>query len=835
MPDTILSGDFTVYYGVENRQKRIVWTGSAAGTRTVNELYSALQDLFDELTQLDDGTPMSAQTPTEYTIGSIDTGAADPWFIDRVTVEHLTGGALRTASWSRAASNTGIVLIEYTTGTDFIESDIGKTVTNGTSNSSGTLLDFNSTGTTNVAWIRPLSADAQHNWGGTTGTVTVTGGTGSVTQSAAAVTGESLWANIFTLGTIESNTHMLIEQESNTRLVRYKSTDNTDWWEDGHIDILINVSEVGVDVDEGRIIVFARQQSKTYSFFATGLANGGRNPIPLQTGNDLDNQYGYRELTTKAPVTGDAFDVDDVGKVIFKQGEITLRAVITSISGTSPTQTIQYYYIGDPVHTDATAREFANNDIIETEGASPKTATVDGSTTAVNAPTYSGNITVSFPSAFNDFVFDVDENDTDERYSIQIDLQNVTSLDQMQQYLKYITRRGATDQLNNQDGQFYIGSEFRIRHSSTATNIPIGAEVTQSGTSAIGTVVAHHTTTTPKILILKSTRGSFNTTDDITDGTNTIAGADISVAAAITPNAASPFGTFAGGTFFGAAGVLLINVPGDDATNFQLVNDAGAVVRPPNKVGVRVGNTRAEDRVAVFRLLGGVIDKEEYAAAAASAAATTIGVSNPATIAVDVPGKVNGGALRIVDISEQTEYRLRYSDWSGADFTLASTSGTATGGNQTTLTDSGANFTATAVVGDLVYNSTELTYAYVVSVDSGTQLTTTNLNSSAPVTDWNGDGYSINALPTAITTNDFIYIPLLDRYEDTGTDASPGSEESTLTFDQNIAVRVIARNANETDSNTTPMLPYSADATVTNIGLNNNIIRSKDNIKETGA
>jgi hypothetical protein len=65
MSSSILGGDFTVYYEAENRQKRVVWSGSASGTRTVNELYSALQDLFDELSQMDDGTPMSAQTPSE--------------------------------------------------------------------------------------------------------------------------------------------------------------------------------------------------------------------------------------------------------------------------------------------------------------------------------------------------------------------------------------------------------------------------------------------------------------------------------------------------------------------------------------------------------------------------------------------------------------------------------------------------------------------------------------------------------------------------------------------------------------------------------------------------
>ena len=108
---------FNVYYGAENRQKRIQWvTGGTGTTTTVNLLYSSLQNLFDELTQMDDGVPMSAQTPTEYTIGIIDAGDKDPWFIDRTTVEHLTGGALKTASWQRSlpgngTGNVGVVTV----------------------------------------------------------------------------------------------------------------------------------------------------------------------------------------------------------------------------------------------------------------------------------------------------------------------------------------------------------------------------------------------------------------------------------------------------------------------------------------------------------------------------------------------------------------------------------------------------------------------------------------------------------------------------------------------------------------------------------------------------
>src|SRR4030042_2338708 len=99
---------FNVFYSAENRQKRIQWVtgGTGNGIVTVNELYSSLQNIFDERTQMDDGVPMSAQTPTEYTIGIIDTGDKDPWFIDRTTVEHLKGGALKTASWARKEDNT---------------------------------------------------------------------------------------------------------------------------------------------------------------------------------------------------------------------------------------------------------------------------------------------------------------------------------------------------------------------------------------------------------------------------------------------------------------------------------------------------------------------------------------------------------------------------------------------------------------------------------------------------------------------------------------------------------------------------------------------------------
>jgi hypothetical protein len=159
MSATILSGDWTIYYLDENRQKRLKYSGSGT-TYTVNQLYSALQDHFDELTQLDDGTPMSAQTPTEYTIGIIDSGDNDPWFIDKTSVEYLTGGAIKTASWLRAeTTNTGIIKLTVD-NTNIVSGDIGETITGDTDSDSGTLLDVYGTGSGSELWVRPDSSAA---------------------------------------------------------------------------------------------------------------------------------------------------------------------------------------------------------------------------------------------------------------------------------------------------------------------------------------------------------------------------------------------------------------------------------------------------------------------------------------------------------------------------------------------------------------------------------------------------------------------------------------------------------------------------------------------------
>lgn len=850
MPDQITTtgsganGTFNVYYGAENRQKRIAWV---SGSCTVNKLYSALQNLFDELGQMDDGVPMSAQTPTEYTIGIIDAGDKDPWFIDRTTVEKLTGGAVKTASWARSlpgdgTGNVGIVRIAYTETVALVPGDIGKDVLMTVDGDRGTLLDYNATGTTKYMWIRPddnTLANDFNNAPTANGAWTIVGGgTGTGNQAGGvAVTGESLWANIFTIGTIESNTHIYVNQNALTAgeegelLLGYKST--SDWWGDGHIDILVNVQEVGNEIDEAVLQVFARQHTKTFDHYELAdLSGGGRNPVPLSTGNDLDNQVGYRSLL----MSGDSGNFS-VGNRI-SHDATNPHGVIITVTGSSPTRTLQYYLIGDPLLDFVSTNTVTNLD-------DTGTGTVNGAPSNVNAALWT-DVTIAFGS----YARDINENDTNENYSILVNCGSRTSLQQVYRRLKYITRRGdASDIFGSEgqlQGQFYIGSDRRITYQafSTPGSFTEGELISGGTSGAEGGVVADHNSGATGYVILRNTRkgGASNNVDftvgeTITGGTSgetaTISTGGI---VTITTPKAAPFGTFAGGKFFGAPGVVLDGVPTADASNFQLIDDTGTVINPPTKVVITISNTRQGDKVVAFRLVaaGGEIDKNKYTIAGTPAIGdATLSVS--ASIATDEPGKAApGGVLRVVDVNADPtltkEYRIRYASWSATAFTLANIDiAAADAGTDTdTIVEAGA-FT-NAKVGDIVVNNGNghNGISYVTEVTSANEVQI----SPAITGQTTGDHIELNAVPAAFTAGtDKLYVPIVDSYETTTADPpSDSSETATITYVADIPIRVRARKSNNLFS-TGPIIPFEQDSAVKSpAGATISVIRTPDTI-----
>lgn len=501
MSVSLLSGDITVYFTNDTGgDKQIRWTGSTANTatRSVNEVYSAVMDLFDNVTAgagdyMNEGIPMKAITPTQYDIGRIENNDEEPWFIDDTTITHLTGGTIETIGWTRVnGTDTGIVKVTYTLGTDFVASDIGLPVTDGTS--SGRLLDYNGT----EAWIRPDDNTATNDFS-TGGTLSATGGTGSVTVAAAAnTTGDSTWSNVFTVGTIQGDEQIYVAQDGSVI---------TPYWPVGQFNRLFKIREDSTLIDNGYLWVYIRRVNRLYDNFLVDASGGGANVAPLSSQNDLNNE------------------------------------TVGAISATGPGGTISIGYAG------------------------PYTA-------------------------------DVNDDTTNETYSIQIDCATNT-VEYVYEYLKYITRYTSTTSLNGIEGQQYIGIDNYIEYTGGVTGtVNIGDEVTGSVSGATGIVVSINTTASPTYVTIQNSEGTFQTAENLEIGANSIN--TTSLVTAIAPSKQAPFGTFAGGRFFGAHGVLLTNVAGADVNNYQVIDDQGDVYAEPIQVTFTVTDIQPGTEIRIF-------------------------------------------------------------------------------------------------------------------------------------------------------------------------------------------------------------------------------------------
>lgn len=842
MADTILNGDITVNYSDDNRWKSLNWSGGATTTYTMNQIYSALQDLFDEAVQMDDGTVMSAETPTEYTIGIIDSGDTDPWYVTYDLMEHVAGdtslgqraGALRTSNWTRTeGSNTGIVVVAVTSNT-IVSGDIGKDITANTDGDSGTLLDVIEAGATDYLVIRPDSSAAANSFDNSpTAGQTLTCNANTATQSAASTTGEQIWANFFTIGTIEEDTHIYFYQGtvSDASRARVSSiADSTqDWWGDGHIDLCIYTRDFKQSgnpiIDEGFVKAFARKGTTYYDNFeaSSSTTSGGSNPVPINTSSDLDNQTGYKSITTTSVATDD-FSVGDE----INGATSGARAVITQIDGSSPTYTFHYYLLDDPQTDFQTASETINN--ADATGS----ATKDGNAPANQGPalsTWFTNNTAPTVTHANTTA-DIDDDGTNEFYGITIDC-NQNPLSEVYEWLKYITRNGATTTTDTDgiEGEQYVGSEAYLKYTGTVTgSIAEGSDVTQETTGATGIVISHDTTN--KVILLRDVRGTFGTgatshtlTDNDTSGTVEID----SAAANFAPNKQSPYGSFpGGGTFFGARGVLLTDYVSADENNFSLLTVDGLTKARPQAYSITVTNlvgtdeaTTTDDRVTVFRLTssGGSIDKTEYSAAGGEAIGdSTITVDT--TITTDTPGKTTGGVLRIRDASNANKnYRVRYSSWSGSVFTLANVvpSSLTASTNDTTIVSS-TDELDNLKRGDLVLNTTRSNaISYVTSVDASTNTVTISPAISGQVST---DSIEFNAVPVAIDTADDIFVPLIDQY------ATSSTATVSIIFVSEIFFRARVRNV----ANTTPIKPFEVDSSLNGANVSVQTVRTEDTI-----
>lgn len=249
-----------------------------AGTDTpykTQELYSYIMGVMDDQAQMDNTVPTSAQTPNAFTM-------INGWFIDDETVKWLKDGALETSGWAHPTNPTGIRLLTLDATAGLSAADIGKEVKGGTTLDTGKLLAYDTTRKT--LWVRCDAADDLFDDAAEAITVD-TVACGNMTKVSE--TGDNLYVNVYTLGTLTSASDTIYVIQSDEKLPA--------WWDTGidAFDVLIKAKEMGITIDGGDIIVFCRYyptagNAALYDHFPITLT-AGRQAVPLATALDANN------------------------------------------------------------------------------------------------------------------------------------------------------------------------------------------------------------------------------------------------------------------------------------------------------------------------------------------------------------------------------------------------------------------------------------------------------------------------------------------------------------------------------------------------------------------
>ncbi len=323
-------------------------------------------------------------------------------------------------------------------------------------------------------------------------------------------------------------------------------------------------------------------------------------------------------------------------------------------------------------------------------------------------------------------------------------------------------------------------------------------------------------------MVLRNTHASF--TDNmaltgVTSGATALVNGTVS---SITPSKTAPFGTYAGGTFFGARGVWLTNVAPADANNYQLTDSTGASQTPPATIAVTVNGIESGDKVSVFRATdtAGTIDRT-YMTSHNTANTAGLSTFQVNAIPADTP---TSGRLRIRNSSGTTEYHIRYASWTGTTFTLrTAVTGTITAIDDVTgrtFYDTNASL-STIQPGDLVNNVTDGSWAQVITVTntSGDDYVFTHSPlSGGSDNEWDvGDQYSFHTLPIGFDNTFTAYVPYLDL---TAT-STTASVNVTYVADRYISTQVRKKG----------IIPFTTNAvSLTNSGYTATAVRTPDTI-----
>lgn len=172
---------------------------------------------------------------------------------------------------------------------------------------------------------------------------------------------------------------------------------------------------------------------------------------------------------------------------------------------------------------------------------------------------------------------DVDGTGGNEPYDVSVDGATGT-IQQIYEYLKYVTRTGSSTTLNGANGEYYQAvGDIRLTYTTGSGTISQGNTITDTTSGATGYITSKIDAS--NTLVVTRVHGTFSNGDSISSSGAT--GTINSVPESITQSKQAPFGTFAGGKFFGARGVYVHNMAPGDANNYQLIDSTNTTRTPP--------------------------------------------------------------------------------------------------------------------------------------------------------------------------------------------------------------------------------------------------------------
>lgn len=449
---------------------------------------------------------------------------------------------------------------------------------------------------------------------------------GSVETSDA----QKLFSNLYSIGDQYRSSQIYVVQND---------AEISPWWGTGNIDIIIKVKNAGTLIDNGNVLVMSRDTDCLFDHNTVDLSGGGRNPVGINTFQDLNY------LTT-----GDIYlDVDTV----------TGFDIGNYVKGVTSSATGRIQYIDTP-----NTRLY----LCQVEGTFQTTETINetltrgGSGTGSTATNHATTAEYNVIKSYNDIKYAfVDRDFTGGTVSNGpfVVGETVTQTGTSATFL-YVGIVGTTLYMEDVSGS-PNGTGLLTGGTSGATYTPTGtsAQTTLNkdlnngnGVQPYRCVVDGAARTVLQIYQYLKYISAHNSAATI----NTDAGEEYRSAleGTYTDTKQAPFGTFAGGTFFGARGVWVE----DYATaSFSLTDANGSQQNPPNYQKVSVAHdSLSACKILVAERSGAAIIKNQYT------------ISSVTTTTIVMTTTINANKTPLQGIVRVGDTRYAYTSFAAATF-----------------------------------------------------------------------------------------------------------------------------------------------------------------------